>query len=66
MERLLYYAQSFNKDFWEKRIQMKIYAVILSDYDLFGEYGYYLHKKDAKKRLAELFNSPKVLENWIV
>jgi len=44
---------------------MKIYGVILSDYDLFGEYGYYLHKIDAEKKLAELLKTPnKILENW--
>jgi len=33
---------------------MKIYAVVIVDYDLYGEYGFYVKKVDAKKRLNEL------------
>lgn len=35
---------------------MKIYAVVVSDYDLYDEYGFYKSKEAAEKRLEELKN----------
>ena len=33
---------------------MKVYEVILSDYDLYGEYGLFIQREKAEERLTEL------------
>lgn len=40
---------------------MKVYAVIISDYDLYGEYGFYLKREKAEARLEELKADPNFL-----
>jgi hypothetical protein len=40
---------------------MKVYAVIIVDFDLYGEYGIYLSEEKAKARLQELKKDPTYL-----
>jgi len=37
---------------------MKIYAIIVSDLDFYGEYGFYLSKQKADQRFQELISNP--------
>jgi len=39
----------------------KVYQVVIVDYDLYGNYGLYESKKDAKKRMKELKDDPDFL-----
>ena len=40
---------------------MKIYAVIIADYDLYGEYGFYVLEEKAKAKLQELKEDSKFM-----
>ena len=50
-------------ELWEGALEsmVKIYVVVIRDYDLYGKYGYYFSKAKAKKRLQELKNDPAFL-----
>lgn len=38
---------------------MKVYEVIISDFDLYGEYGLFRTKETAKQKMKELLADPK-------